>query len=98
LVIEKQELAIGFWLLALSKFGDWASWLLKSIRGEGKPALWLGLRPQEIWAEQIPPSYSHPATRKNRSHVGDPGTRGLMKAAARFTDVRDNTCCHFFKR
>jgi len=56
LVIEKQ--AIGSWLLALSKFGDWASWLLKSIRGEGKPALWLGLRPQEIRAEQIPHPYS----------------------------------------
>src|SRR5215813_14609499 len=41
--------------------------------------LWLGLRPQEIWAEQIPRPNSHPATRKNRSRVGGPSTRALKK-------------------
>src|SRR5215831_7055124 len=35
--------------------------------------LWLGLRPQEIWAEQIPRPYFHPKTRKNHARVGDPG-------------------------
>src|SRR5215813_11825731 len=41
--------------------------------------LWLGLRPQEIWAEQIPRPYFHPKTRKNRSRVGGPSTRALKK-------------------
>ena len=27
---------------------------------------------RKLWAEQIPRPYSHPATRKNRSRVGDP--------------------------
>jgi len=34
----------------------------------------LGLRPQEIWAEQIPPRYFHPTTRKTKTaRVGGPG-------------------------
>src|SRR5262245_34502754 len=31
--------------------------------------VWLGLRPQETWAEQIPRPYSHPTTRKKQKRA-----------------------------
>jgi len=49
---------------------------------------WLGLRPQEAWAEQIPPPYAraddHPHRAQNQkpARVGDPGSRRAVALRA----------------